>query len=206
MCFQFGGAIWEFAQISLSGRDRGLFALLHTCWSVLIPHVLLTEQSDQKPQTIKDTSREGRKNRSDDSKKHLLWTENNSSSWKTNSMTGRCSSCYLGTRAGGCKHFQKVSNEISKYKSGGSEPIFIGKWPDLAMIEGCWRRAMVLFPSCCCCLCVWMDLQWGTQDKERRGEREGDKSGLLHCYSRVGDILKPSMVYTDHKHLGSKAE
>lgn len=24
--------------------------------------------------------------------------------------------------------------------------------------------------------------------------------------SRVGDILEPSIVYTDHKHLGSKAE
>lgn len=29
------GAIWEFVQISLSGRDRGLFALSHPCRSVL---------------------------------------------------------------------------------------------------------------------------------------------------------------------------
>lgn len=42
----------------------------------------------------------------------------------------------------------------------------------------------------------------------------GDKSGLLRyrrrrrCRSprRVGDILEPSIVYTDRKHLGSKAE
>lgn len=44
----------------------------------------------------------------------------------------------------------------------------------------------------------------------RRGV--GDKSGLLHyCRRRrsprrVGDILEPSIVYTDRKHLGSKAE
>lgn len=40
----------------------------------------------------------------------------------------------------------------------------------------------------------------------------GDKSGLLRYRRRrrsprrVGDILEPSIVYTDRKHLGSKAE
>lgn len=43
-------------------------------------------------------------------------------------------------------------------------------------------------------------------ETERRRERESDKSGLLHCYPRMGDILEPSIVYTDHKHLGLKAE
>lgn len=43
------------------------------------------------------------------------------------------------------------------------------------------------------------------------GRGAGDKSGLLRYRRRrsprrVGDILEPSIVYTDRKHLGSKAE
>lgn len=75
------------------------------------------------------------------------------------------------------------------------------------MIECHWRIAIVLFPSCRRCLC----LDRFTVRESRQRERESDKSGLLHstaaaARSRVGDILEPSIVYTDHKHLGSKAE
>lgn len=50
-----------------------------------------------------------------------------------------------------------------------------------------------------------------TVRESRRRERErGRVISLGFCtaaaHSRVGDILEPSIVYTDHKHLGSKAE
>lgn len=51
-----------------------------------------------------------------------------------------------------------------------------------------------------------------TVRESRQRERErGRVISLGFCTaaaarSRVGDILEPSIVYTDHKHLGSKAE
>ena len=86
------------------------------------------------------------------------------------------------------------------------------------MIECRWRIAIVLFPSCRRRLCVWMDLQRGSQDREREKGRASERGRVISlgfctaaaaaaaARSRVGDILEPSIVYTDHKHLGSKAE
>lgn len=78
---------------------------------------------------------------------------------------------------------------------------------DVAMIESHWRRATVLFPSCRCCLCL--DGFTVRESRQSEGER-GRVISLGFCTaaarSRVGDVLEPSIVYTDHKHLGSKAE
>lgn len=83
----------------------------------------------------------------------------------------------------------------------------------MVMIECHWRIAIVLFPSCRRCLCVWMDLQRGSPEGERESEREKERERVISlgfctaaARSRVGDILEPSIVYTDHKHLGSQAE
>lgn len=55
----------------------------------------------------------------------------------------------------------------------------------------------------------WIYSEGVKTDRERKRERERVIS-LGFCtaaaHSRVGDILEPSIVYTDHKHLGSKAE
>lgn len=51
------------------------------------------------------------------------------------------------------------------------------------------------------------------RERERESGRERESERVISlgfctaaARSRVGDILEPSIVYTDHKHLGSKAE
>lgn len=104
-----------------------------------------------------------------------------------------------------------------KELAGGLNYFLRSAWKrsEVVMIECRWRIAIVLFPSCRRRLCVWMDLQRGSQDGEREKERASKRGRVISlgfctaaaaARSRVGDILEPSIVYTDHKHLGSKAE
>lgn len=57
------------------------------------------------------------------------------------------------------------------------------------------------------CVSGWIYSEGVETLKEKKRERV---ISLGSCTTaarfRVGDILEPSIVYTDHKHLGSKAE
>lgn len=107
------------------------------------------------------------------------------------------------------KRVRDRKKKSGRWRRGGAELFFRSVWKrsEVVVIECRWRIAIVLFPSCRRCLCVWMDLQWGSQDRERERERV-ISLGFCTAAARsgVGDILEPSIVYTDHKHLGSKAE